>query len=406
MPRKVLLWFSCVISAMALIIVILGYLLITGERGLFTGAPPKRSLDISRLDDDQTKRLGWAPDRLDAVYDYAATLSSDTLLIVTRTKTVRAFGKLDKLHATHSVRKALLSAVVGQNTGSGPNQIDLDATLQDLKIDDTPMPLGALQKQATVRHLLMSVSGINHPAAAEGGLTAEKNQRLGQTENRPGTVWAYNNWDYNALTSIFEMRTGMGVAQAFHEGIAIQAGMKDFTPSAVSYIHQPSRSQHKAAAFRMSARDLVIFGQLFLENGKVEDQQILPASWRDRIVQEYTETGRDDLRWGHGYLWWLPSPKLNFPEGAFWAWGLGNQAVFVIPAWDTVIVHQADTTEFRKRFIPLISDDSKSGDAALEEMILSCRKRANRESEYCVEHRFVTRREFAKLMSLIVEARQ
>jgi hypothetical protein len=32
----------------------------------------------------------------------------------------------------------------------------------------------------------------------------DKDKRLGHKPNPPGTVWAYNNWDYNALTTIVE----------------------------------------------------------------------------------------------------------------------------------------------------------------------------------------------------------
>ena len=41
----------------------------------------------------------------------------------------------------------------------------------------------------------------------------DKDRRLGQTPNIPGTKWAYNNWDYNALTTIFMQETD-GLHQA------------------------------------------------------------------------------------------------------------------------------------------------------------------------------------------------
>ena len=250
------------------------------------------------------------------------------------------------------------------------------------------------------------MSGINHPAAAAGGLVADIQRRLGSTQNEPGTVWAYNNWDYNTLTTIFETRTGLKVGEAFRNEIARPAGMQDYTVSAVTYISAPDLSRHKAAAFRMSARDLASFGQLYLNKGRAKDQQIIPASWVDRITTDFARTGRDDLRWGHGYLWWITSPKTGLPEGSFWAWGLGNQALFIIPAWDTVVVHQSDTTEFLKRFIPMITKEGQQGEAAIEKLVLSCIEQANRKSEFCVEHRFMTRREFEKLVSLIAKARR
>lgn len=381
------------------------YLIQTGESGMRNQALSARTIDVTRLDATEIRKLGWKPKELDAVFDYAATLSTDSFIIVTNGQIVGAFGDLSKPYNVHSIRKVLLSAVVGQHAGTGAEQVPLDATLQELGIDDSPMPLLEVQKSATVNHLLQSTSGINHPAAAEGGLTAEKNRRLGDGENQPGAIWAYNNWDYNALTTIFENRTGLTVAEAFLSGIAEPADMKDFEVGAVSYVSDPKRSQHRSAAFQMSARDLAVFGQIYLDGGRLGDKHILPLFWVDRIVERYTETGRKDLRWGHGDLWWLPGPESSLPEDTFWGWGLGNQALFVIPAWDTVIVVQSDTTEFLKRFIPLIADGENTAEKALEELILSCIDPGHRESEYCVEHRFTTPREFEKLISIIRGAR-
>ena len=380
------------------------YLLLTGERGLSARDGPARALDVSRLGAEETTRLGWSPGGLDAVYRHAASLSTDALVIVTGGRTVASFGDPGRVYDVHSIRKALLSAVVGQHVGTGPGRISLAATLADLNIDESPRPLTTLQKTATVRHLLKSISGINRPAAAEGGLTAGKDRLLGNAENVPGTRWAYNNWDYNALTTVFERRAGLTVAAAFLNGIARPAGMQDFTESAVSYLTEPEVSEHRAAAFRLSARDLVRFGRLYLDKGRSGGKQVIPAAWIERIHEDMTPTGRGGLRWGHGYLWWVPGPDTGLPEGTFWAWGLGNQAVFVIPAWDTVIVHLADTTEFRKRFFPAVARGEDAEEVLLR-MIRNCRSRDSRASEYCVEHRFITRRDFAGLVARIVDAR-
>ena len=118
----------------------------------------------------------------------------------------------------------------------------------------------------------------------------------------------------------------------------------------------------------MSARDLATFGRLYLAKGQASGRQVLPESWVERIASDHTKTGRDDLRWAHGYLWWLPGPGTGLPKGTYWAWGLGNQALFVVPSWQTVIVHQSDTGEFLKRFLPLIAS-GKSGEAAIMELI-------------------------------------
>ncbi len=61
--------------------------------------------------------------------------------------------------------------------------------------------------------------------------------KVGDGENTPGTVWAYNNWDINALTTIFEIRTGMSIAEAFETGISKPTGMLDHRRASKSVGH-------------------------------------------------------------------------------------------------------------------------------------------------------------------------
>ena len=53
-------------------------------------------------------------------------------------------------------------------------------------------------------------------------------------------------------------------------------------------------------------------------------------------------TNRDT---GYAYLWWTLAPggtsRVKAPPGTYWAEGNGGQVVFVVPAYDLVIVHLA-----------------------------------------------------------------
>ena len=292
----------------------------------------------------------WDLRKIDEAFRLACEMGTTTLMLVVNGTVIRSMGDVSVPYPVHSVRKALLSALVGQHLGSGLHQIDLASTLADLGIDDHPQPLDDLQKKATVLHLVKSLSGINHPAAAEGGLMQkDKDRRLGKTSNIPGTKWAYNNWDYNALTTIFMQETGLSVCQAFKQGIEDPLGMQDVGTDTVTLEYERQLSTHPDAGFRMSARDLARFGQLYLNNGRWNGRQLIPAAWIDRITEDYTVTGRELLRSGHGYLWWVPmdrpSREMGIPEGTFVAAGFGGQRIVVIPRWKTVIVHQVNVID-------------------------------------------------------------
>lgn len=294
--------------------------------------------------------IGWDLRKLDEAFRFACELGTTTLIISANGEVVRSMGDVAAPHRLHSVRKALLSALVGQHIGTRPNQINLESTLAELGIDDEPHTLNELQKETKVLHLIKSVSGINHTAAAEGGLMQkDKDRRLGRVPNIPGTKWAYNNWDYNALTTIFIKKTGLNVFEAFKKGIADPLDMQDFDKDAVSLEYERELSMHPKAGFKMSARDLAKFGQLYLNKGKWNGKQIIPEEWIGRISDDYTVTGKKLLRSGHGYLWWVPmdnkSREMGIPKGTYVATGFGSQRIVVIPRWDTVIIHQVNVID-------------------------------------------------------------
>ena len=354
---------------------------------------------------------GWDLPRLEAAFQTAAEMGSTTLLVVTNGRTVRAMGDLSRPYRVHSVRKALLSALVGQHLGSGPGRIDLDRTLAELDIDDAPLPLTPLQKQATVKDLIRSVSGINHPAAGEiGAMTAAKHQRLGAGPVQPGTVWAYNNWDYNALTTIFEKVTGRRVYEAFLTGIARPLGMQDYGPGSVAYTRDRGLSIHAKAGFRMSARDLARFGQLYLDQGRVNGRQVIPAAWVARVTGDFTRTGESGIRSGHGYLWWVPcdgrAADLGIPAGTFVASGFAGQRIVVIPAWRTVIVHQVSTDDYEGLCRDWARHQGFDLDQAAAYARGPCRTAAHRQELFCRYCRYFTGADVESLLARIIRARE
>jgi CubicO group peptidase (beta-lactamase class C family) len=356
----------------------------------------------------------WNEQKLDEAFQLACDLGTTTLMVVTNGDVVKSLGDLETPLYTHSARKALLNALVGQHLGTGPKQINLESTLAELNINDEPNPLTPLQQQAKVLHLIKSVSGINHEAAAEGGLfKKEKDKRLGHKPNPPGTIWVYNNWDYNALTTIFEQETGLTVYQAFKSGIAEQLEMQDFNEGSVFYVTDKRLSRHSKAGFRMSARDLAKFGQLYLNKGKWNGRQIIPASWVERITSDYMLTGKKGLGSAHSYLWWVPVDRkaleMGIPEGTYFGSGFGSQTVVVIPAWDTVIVHQFDTQYIKECVRELIEKEGYNFRQALIYLYV-CKFPLFSLNEYCRDcgwaANFLSDNNLVNILSKIIDARE
>jgi CubicO group peptidase (beta-lactamase class C family) len=247
-------------------------------------------------------------------------------------------------YRVHSIRKPFLSALIGIYAGRG--KINLDATLAELGIDDIPPSLTPEEKKATVRDLLKSRSGVYHEAAAETeGMAAGRPARGSHPRD---TFYYYNNWDFNALGTIFEKVTGAKIFAAFKKEIADRIGMEDFSLDDCDYSYEKDKSQHPAYNFRMSARDMARFGLLYERKGNWNGRQIIPADWVEQSTTAYSSVS-EEMGVGYGYMWNVVKPGSAFSnlifdgQAAFYHTGVGIHTLAVLPAQKLVYVYRYDT---------------------------------------------------------------
>ena len=106
---------------------------------------------------------GLSEVKLDEIVDFCQESGSAALLILYDGKVVLSWGEVETKYLVHSIRKAFLNSLYGIHVERG--DIDLDATLEELGIDDIPPVLTKEEKQARVFDLIRSRSGVYHPAA-------------------------------------------------------------------------------------------------------------------------------------------------------------------------------------------------------------------------------------------------
>ncbi|MHC4180480.1 MAG: serine hydrolase domain-containing protein, partial [Planctomycetota bacterium] len=286
------------------------------------------------------EEAGWSSETLAKAREYSGTIGSAAVLVVYDGAVLAAWGEIETSYMCHSIRKSLLSALYGVHVAEG--RIDLDETLAELNIDDQP-PLTDAEKRARVIDLLKSRSGIYHPAAYETPKMREKRPERGTHE--PGEVFWYNNWDFNALCTIFERQTGTKVFQEFQKRFALPLGMEDFRLQDTYYHLEPEHSIHPAYPFRMSARDMARFGLLFLRGGRWQDQQILTERWVRESTASHFEQGDTTAnpQYAYGYLWW-PIVEGPFKDlQMFSARGYGGHSIDIVPLANLVFVHRVET---------------------------------------------------------------
>jgi len=290
-----------------------------------------------RWDTVRSRDAGWNADELRAVDAAARELRSDAVMVVHRGLVVHEYGDVRRPLDLYSVRKSLLSVLFGIHHARG--QVDLQTTMADLGIDDEQR-LTAAERAATVQHLLQSRSGIYHRAAYETSEMAASRPPRGS--HAPGTHWYYNNWDFNALGTVFQRCTGADVFDAIAADLAAPLQWQDFDPARHTRWHQEAVSRHPAYVLQLSARDLARVGLLMARSGRWGHEKLVPAGWVDESTRIHSMVPPG---WqGYGYMWWTPLRAWPFWQrgggDVFFAWGNHGQFLFVDRARDLVVVHR------------------------------------------------------------------
>ena len=297
---------------------------------------------VSAADLDE---YGWNFRQLNGLSAFLRDSSNTTGLVVAdRGRVVYTFGDVQELSYVASVRKSILAMLYGVWVSNGT--IDLDATLEELGVDDIGGLL-PLERQATIGHLITARSGVYHPASNGGDNLADAPDR-GTQES--GTYMLYNNWDFNAAGALFEQLTSRNIYDEVQDQLAEPLQFEDWDRSAQRKTGDSSVSKNLAYHMWLSTRDMARIGHLMLAEGRWESEQLLPEGWSEQIVsiatplEEMNPIGRRDRYFGYGTMWWVwDGPKAVGPfEGAYTARGAWGQWITVLPAVDLVVAHKTN----------------------------------------------------------------
>jgi len=154
------------------------------------------------------------------------------------------------------------------------------------------------KKNITVRHLLNHTSGLqNVPNAGKEIYPAPDAVQLALAADlisKPGTKFSYNNKAVNLLAGIFQKAAGKRMDHYFQDEIFAPLQIINY-----KWYLDASGTPHAMAGLQLSARDFAKFGQLILNEGLWDDQQLISASY----IKEMLAQGQPFYPLG-GLLWW------------------------------------------------------------------------------------------------------
>jgi len=308
--------------------------------------PAENWIQVSNVAD-----YSWSLEKLKSAEKFSKNSGSECVMIIENGKLIYTWGENDKKFYVASIRKSFLSLIYGYFVG---NQITLNSTLQDYNIDDKNPELNDLEKQATIRTLLTSSSGVYHKAAAtDNENLPERNSTIA------GEKFYYNNWDFNALGTIFEQQTGQKIFQVFNDSIASRIGMQDFNWQSDGRYDYSDVSIHPAYHFDMTAGDMARIGLLVLNKGFWDGKQIIPVNWIDTITSSQISVSKVYGGGSYGFMWWVNNSGYlvdfsGVSNDTFSAQGNLSQIILIIPSKKLVIVHRATKNLDPSRMLMII----------------------------------------------------
>ncbi len=327
------------LTATASILLISGALLFAA---CSKSSPPEPEAPADEISYVNPEEAGYSPQEVESAKLFAVQNGYAAVMAARDGQVFLSVGEVTRNFWCHSIRKPFLSALYGIHVNRG--EINLDETLAQLGIDDSNPSLNSAEKEATVRELIESRSGVYHLAAAED--PSLDSLRPARGSHPHGTHYWYNNWDFNVAGTIFRQKTGLDIYQAFKDEIGDPIGMQDFSLANCNYQLEPTRSDHPAYPFRMSARDMLRFGVLFQKGGAWLGQQIIPSAWITESTTSYSIMD-STYQVGYGYMWMIVSPGTPgadlFGNTGYFHTGAGVHLVVIMPPDQLVIVIRLNT---------------------------------------------------------------
>jgi CubicO group peptidase (beta-lactamase class C family) len=227
----------------------------------------------------------------------------------------------------HSASKSILSTLVGIAIDEG--HLALDTRLGEV----LPHSMSAAKANITVENLLTMTSGIEwEEDVTEYGLDSNFVQSILNLPQAaaPGTTFNYSTGGAHLLGAVLAEATGQSLHQFGKTRL--------FQPLGIDVERWGRDNQGYFSGgfnFFLTPREMAAFGQLILDDGVANGQQIVPADW---IAAATSAQGEVDY---YGYMWWN-DVNLAGHRG-FRAWGWGKQFIYVFPTLEMVVAITHDT---------------------------------------------------------------
>ena len=247
-----------------------------------------------------------------------------------------------------SIAKSYLSSLVGVLLAEGAVK-----SLDDPVTMYAPKLKGSAYDGASIRNVLNMASGVVFDedildknsdlnrmgrVVALGSTLDDFVSSFTESYATPGEIWEYVSIDTHVISMVVRGATGRSVADLLSEKIIAPLG-QDYDGY---YVTDGVGTAFVLGGLNLTTRDYARFGQMILQDGSFDGQQVVPSDWIAASTQASAPTKPGKI--GYGYQWWIPK---GAHEGEFMGRGIYGQYLYIDQASGVVIVRTAADRNFR-----------------------------------------------------------
>lgn len=235
-------------------------------------------------------------------------------------------------HITHSMCKSITGMAIGMLIEE--EKLKLDENIYDIFSDHINAFSKIFRPVITVENLLTMTSGVTFN---ESGIVSG-NDWLGSFLNasvngKPGTEFQYNSLNTYVLSAIVTKRTGETLTEYLTPRLFDPLGITKY------YWETCPKGITKGGwGLFLCAEDMAKLGQLYLQRGKWNGQQLVSEYWIEISTARHLKTQNDT--YGYGYQLWMEQRPGSFEYN-----GMLGQNVIIYPDMDMVLVTNAGNKE-------------------------------------------------------------
>lgn len=247
-----------------------------------------------------------------------------------------------------SVAKSYLSALMGIVLEEGA--VD---SLDDPVTQYVPALEGSAYDGASILNVLQMASGVtfnedyldfNSDINRMGRVLALGQSMdgfaAGLTERfaEPGQQWQYVSIDTHVIGMVIRGATGRRIPALMQEKLIAPMGLE----ADPLYVTDGFGTAFVLGGLNLMTRDYARFGQMYLQMGEWNGQQIVPIDWVAASTEPSAPTAAGAEQ--YGLQWWMAP---DAPEGEFYARGIYGQYIYVNRARNVVIAANGADRKFR-----------------------------------------------------------